>query len=167
MNAHRFAWVFRLHKRSWRKCTDDCDLYDRQVGIAMRCGSMKRRARSSLHRSLGSCMALRSTFVWSFSFGRAFAPQNLSRMRPHDLPQLRERFSSPPVSIRRSSRKSSGTSSVQLTLDTYSHLLPDLVEFVRGCVSRVGIEPERRGRRPKPERLRITGRNHGERGETW
>src|SRR5207244_2582052 len=26
-------------------------------------------------------------------------------------------------------------------------------------VSRVGIVPERRGRRPKPQRLRITGRN--------
>ena len=34
-------------------------------------------------------------------------------------------------------------------------------------VSRVGIEPERRGRRPKSERLRITRRNHVERGETW
>jgi hypothetical protein len=34
-------------------------------------------------------------------------------------------------------------------------------------VSRVGIEPERRGRRPKPECPRITGRSHVERGETW
>ena len=34
-------------------------------------------------------------------------------------------------------------------------------------VSRVGIEPERRDRRPKPERLRITRRNHVERAETW
>jgi len=34
-------------------------------------------------------------------------------------------------------------------------------------VGRVGIEAERRGRRSKPERLKITRRNHVERGETW
>jgi hypothetical protein len=34
-------------------------------------------------------------------------------------------------------------------------------------VSRVGIAPERRSRRLKPECLRTTRRNHVERGETW
>ena len=34
-------------------------------------------------------------------------------------------------------------------------------------VSRVGIAPERRSRRLKPECLRIARRNHVERGETW
>jgi hypothetical protein len=37
----------------------------------------------------------------------------------------------------------------------------------RRLVSRVGIAPERRSRRLKPERLRITRRNHVERRETW
>ena len=99
-----------------------------------------------------------------------------------------------------------GHSSVQLTLDTYSHLLPDLMLKERAAakldailsggndnpgqnpgqtdparvvdqekssnsfedvVSRVGIAPERRSRRLKPECLRITRRNHVERGETW
>jgi len=38
---------------------------------------------------------------------------------------------------------------------------------LRSVVSRVGIAPERRSRRLKPECLRITGRDHVERGETW
>ena len=43
----------------------------------------------------------------------------------------------------------------------------EIEESLRKEVSRVGIAPERRSRRLKPECLRITGRSHVERGETW
>jgi hypothetical protein len=90
-----------------------------------------------------------------------------------------------------------GHKSIAITVDVYGHLVPggnraavdrlddaqpnatpaqpaalvaegsQPVSALDAVVSRVGIAPERRGRRPKPECLRITRRNHVERGETW
>jgi hypothetical protein len=53
-----------------------------------------------------------------------------------------------------------------VTAPLFKYLAPS--EYAdEGVVSRVGIEPERRGRRPKPESLRITRRKHVEPCETW
>ena len=53
-----------------------------------------------------------------------------------------------------------------VTAKLFNYLAPSESADER-VVSRVGIAPERRSRRLKPECLRITRRNHVERGETW
>ena len=52
------------------------------------------------------------------------------------------------------------------TAPLFNYLAPSESADER-VVSRVGIAPERRSRRLKPECLRTTRRNHVERGETW
>jgi hypothetical protein len=93
-------------------------------------------------------------------------------------------------------RDQMGHRSIQVTVDIYGHAVPggnraavdrlddapltapnvtpaaqddqvNAVSALGSVVSRVGIAPERRSRRLKPECLRITRRNHVERGETW
>jgi hypothetical protein len=53
-----------------------------------------------------------------------------------------------------------------VTAPLFKYLAPSESADER-VVSRVGIAPERRSRRLKPECLRITRREHVEHGETW